>query len=40
VVFNGSNVMHGLKNIGTSPANYFVIAIGRASALTPVSAAK
>jgi len=40
VIFNGSNVMPGLKNIGTTPANYFVIAIGRASALTPVNATK
>jgi mannose-6-phosphate isomerase-like protein (cupin superfamily) len=28
VCYAASNTMHGLKNIGSTPANYFVIAIG------------
>jgi quercetin dioxygenase-like cupin family protein len=29
IVFSASNIMHGLKNVGTTPANYIVCSISR-----------
>lgn len=36
VLLFASNVMHGITNVGSTRANYFVIAIGRETGVTPV----
>jgi quercetin dioxygenase-like cupin family protein len=36
VLFFASNVMHGITNVGSGPAHYFVISVGRDSVVTPV----
>ena len=36
IMFNASMVMHGMKNVGQTTAQYFVVAIGRPSSVTPV----
>jgi quercetin dioxygenase-like cupin family protein len=29
IVFSASNIMHGLKNVGTTDANYIVVSVGK-----------
>lgn len=29
IVFSASNIMHGLKNVGTTPANYIVFSVSK-----------
>lgn len=36
VIFAASNIMHGMKNVGGTTANYFVIAIGRETSVEKV----
>ena len=35
IIFNASNLRHGMKNIGSATANYFVVAIGVQSVPVP-----
>lgn len=32
VIQTGSNILHGWKNVGTTPATYFIVAIGKKEA--------
>ena len=36
IMLNASNVMHSMKNVGDTPAQYFVVAIGRSTGVVPV----